>query len=112
MRAIIREAQLGRYQIIMKKLIISHEEADIISIQTLTFIASDPAQLERLAINTGVSAKGPRQRAGTSEILLACLKKILKTEPDLPLFCTNSNTPLERVQIAEAVLDGTIRDAE
>lgn len=96
----------------MKKLKLSHEEAEIIGIQALTFIASDPAQLERFAINTGVSAESLRQRAGTSEILLACLGELLRNEPDLLMFCANSNIPPESIQIAEAVLVGTIRDAE
>ena len=96
----------------MKKLTLSHDEAEIIGIQALTFIASDPAQLERFANNTGVSPEDLRQRAGTVEILLACLGELLKNEPDLLMFCANSNIPPESIQIAEAVLDGSIRDAE
>lgn len=94
----------------MKKLSLSKEEAEILGIQILTFIASDPEQLERFTKNTGVTVEDLQQRAGSVEISLACLGEVLKNEPDLLMFCANANIDPEKIRLAEAVLEGLPQD--
>ncbi|MEM7749390.1 MAG: DUF3572 domain-containing protein [Pseudomonadota bacterium] len=89
---------------------ISREEAEILGLRVLAFIASDPALLERFSSTTGVSVEDLRQRANSPEILLACCNEILRNEPDLLMFCANANIQPETVRVAEAILEGLPRD--
>ena len=91
---------------------LSKEDAEVIGLQVLGFIASDPGQLERFTSSTGVSIEDLRQRAGSVEISLACLGEILKNEPDLLMFCANANIEPDKVRLAEALLDGIQQDDE
>ncbi len=89
---------------------ISHEDAEILGLRVLAFIASDPALLERFTNTTGVSVEDLRQRANSSEILLACFNELLRNEPDLLMFCANAGIEPETVRLAEAILEGLPRD--
>lgn len=91
---------------------LSREDAEVIGLQVLSFIASDPGQLERFTSTTGVSVEDLRQRAGSVEVSLACLGEILNNEPDLLMFCANANIEPDNVRLAEAVLEGIQQDDE
>ena len=96
----------------IKKRNLSRDDAEIIGLQALAFIASDPALLERFASTTGISGDDLRQRAGSTEILSACLAEILKNEPDLLMFCSNANIEPEHIKFAETILEETQREEQ
>ncbi|MEM9359974.1 MAG: DUF3572 domain-containing protein [Pseudomonadota bacterium] len=89
---------------------ISREEAEILGLRVLAFIASDASLMERFSNTTGVSVEDLRQRANSDEILLACFNEILRNEPDLLMFCANANIQPETVRLAEAILEGLPQD--
>ena len=94
----------------IKKHNLSRDDAEIIGLQVLAFIASDPALLERFASTTGISGDDLRQRADSVEILSACLGEILKNEPDLLMFCSNANIEPQHIKLAETILEGSPRE--
>lgn len=95
----------------IKKHALSREEAEILGLQALAFLASDPALLERFASTTGISGEDLREHADSPEILIACIGELLRNEPDLLMFCSNANIEPERIKLAETILDERPRDA-
>ena len=96
----------------IKRHALSQEEAEIIGLQVLAFIASDPALLERFTSTTGISGSDLRQRADSPEILGACLAELRKNDSDLLMFCSNANLEPEYIVEAESMLEGTPRDEQ
>jgi hypothetical protein len=65
----------------------SHENAEALAIQALSFIAADPELLPRFLALTGIEAQAIRAAAREPGFLAGVLQFILAHEPTLLRFC-------------------------
>ncbi len=84
--------------------------AELIALQALAFIASDPGQLGQFIAQTGISLDDLHHRAGDREVLAGVLGALLRDESALLMFCANNAIAPQDVPIAAHVLaQGTDR---
>jgi hypothetical protein len=69
------------------------EEAEIIAVKALGFVAADPELLPRFLAITGIEAHSIRQAAGEPGFLAGVLQFILAHEPTLMRFAAETGTP-------------------
>jgi hypothetical protein len=68
----------------------SPENAEILALQALAWLAGEPDQLQRFLNLSGLDAAALREAAGSSALNLAVLDFLLGHEPDLLRFCESA----------------------
>jgi hypothetical protein len=84
----------------------STEAAEGIAIQALTFLASDPVQLERFLALTGLDRSSIRAAAGQPGFLAGVLDHLASDESLLVSFATEIDLTPADVERARAALSG------
>jgi hypothetical protein len=82
------------------------EDAEIIGLNALTFVAEDEARLGRFLALTGLSAEELRASAGETSTLRAVLEYLAGDESMLLVFAAAASLPPERIGAAISLLDG------
>ncbi len=72
-------------------------DADLLAIQALTFIGSNPDHAERFFALCGVAPAGLRQAAADPDFLLGVMDYLLGDEPLLLLFADHAGVPPDAV---------------
>ncbi|MCL4765885.1 MAG: DUF3572 family protein [Hyphomicrobiaceae bacterium] len=85
---------------------VSLEEAEIIGLRALAFLAEDEARLDRFLALTGMSGAELRARTGDPGTLLAVLEHLAGDESLLLVFAAEAALPPERIGPALQVLAG------
>ena len=82
------------------------DEAEIIALNALAFLAESPNGLEQLSQQSGLDPVAIRKRANEREFLVAILDFLMANEALLVDFCQTTQTEPEAVQMANHVLSG------
>jgi hypothetical protein len=82
------------------------ENAEILALQGLGWLAGDETGMERFLAASGMDAESLRAAAGTSDMAVALLDFLLANEDLLIRFCEESETAVKRVHMARHVLGG------
>ena len=86
------------------KVIPSLEEAEIIGLKALAFLADDEDRLGRFLTLTGLSAAGLRANAGAASTLCAVLEHLAGDESLLLVFTAEASLPPDAIGHALHVL--------
>ncbi len=81
-------------------------QAEVIALQALSWIVSDPDQSGPFMAQSGLSPDHLRENAADSEFLGSVLDFLLSNEPSLLAFCHDMNLPNESVARARQELPG------
>jgi len=84
---------------------LSPDAAQALALNALTFLATEPENLDRLLAQSGLDIATLRARAGESELLSAVLDFLLANEDLLLGFCEEISTDPKAVHMARHVLD-------
>lgn len=76
---------------------ITVEEAEVIGLKALAFLADDEARLGRFMALTGISADELRAHAGETGTICAVLEYMASDESLLLVFAAENNLPPERI---------------
>lgn len=76
------------------------EEAEIIALRALAFLADDEARLRRFLALTGLSGPELRANAGDASTLSAVLEHLAGDESLLLVFAAEASFPPERIGLA------------
>ena len=82
------------------------EEAEIIALKALTFLAADTELMDRFAALSGVAPNDIVERAGDGEMLAGVLDFLLSDEAVLTDFCAAHDIDPERPAAARQNLPG------
>lgn len=82
------------------------ETAEIVAIKVLSFIADDPARLERFFAATGLTPQEVKIRAGDADFLGGVLDFLLADEPLVLQFADHAGLDPGIVLTARAALPG------
>ncbi len=91
---------------ILKSDTLSDDEAEMVALQALAFLASDEARLGRFLSLTGVTPSELHARAGMRDIQLATLVHLMGNESELLVFANEAHVPPEHVVEAHKQLGG------
>jgi len=83
------------------------ENAEILALQGLGWLAGEPEELQKFLNLSGVDAAGLRAAAGTPEMGVAILDYLLGHEDLLLRFCDSADVPPKELHLARHVLGGT-----
>ena len=87
------------------------EEAEIIALKALAFLASDEERLNRFLDITGLSPQAIRKQAAEPAFLGGVLDHILSDQTLLFLFAENDDIPPQRIERARALLPGAAHES-
>ena len=82
------------------------ENAEILALQGLGWLAGEPDALQKFLNLTGVDVAGLRAAAGTREMGVAILDYLLGHEELLLRFCDSADVPPKDLHLARHVLGG------
>ncbi len=82
------------------------EKAEILALETLSWLAGEPEDLQRFLSLSGLDPEGLRQAAGTPELSVAILDFLLGHEEVLLRFCESASVPARDLHMARHVLGG------
>ena len=82
------------------------ETAEILGLQALGWLASDPDGLDRFLLAAGADSAVLRQAAEDPAMLGAVLEFLLANEDLLLRFCEDSSTPPDEIHRARHLLEG------
>lgn len=82
----------------------SREEAEVIGLKALAFLAGDEARLGRFLALTGLTAAGLRENAGAPGTLAAVLEHLAGDESLLLVFTAEASLPPDAIGPALQVL--------
>ncbi len=85
---------------------ISQEQAELIAIKGLQYLAGDEEQLGRFLALSGCDPKDLRENAGDSGFLAGILEYYLGNEPTLLAFCEAHKINPENIMAAQYRLQG------
>lgn len=85
---------------------LTRDEADVLALKALTFLASDDQRLVRFLRLTGLDTNDLRLRAGEPAILAAVMDHLLADQTLLLVFAADAGVRPETVEEARAVLSG------
>ena len=83
----------------------SVESAEILALQVLSFISSDPNRLSEFEAATGITIIDLRKRAGDRDVLRAALSALMMDESALLMFSANASVPPEQIGIALQIIE-------
>lgn len=83
---------------------LSHEEAEVIALKALGFLANDMTRLERFLALSGVSPQGIRQAAASPQFLAGLLQHLLTDESLLLTFTAEQELDPRLPALAAALL--------
>ena len=86
---------------------VGRDEAEILAISALSYLASSTEQFERFLSLTGIQAADIRDMAASPEFLGSVLDFVMADESLLLAFCANAGASPERIAPAHAALTGT-----
>jgi Protein of unknown function (DUF3572). len=81
------------------------EDAEIIGLKALTFLAEDEGRLAKFLAFTGLDPADLRSRAGEPSILQAVLEYLASDESLLLVFAAGANLPPEHIGTAVTLLE-------
>ena len=84
----------------------SPENAEILALQGLGWLAGEPEDLPKFLNLSGLDAADLRQAAGTPEMNVAILDHLLAHEDLLVRFCESADVPPKDLHLARHVLGG------
>ena len=82
------------------------ENAEILALQGLGWLAGEPEELQKFLDLSGVDLAGLRAAAGTPEMGVAILDYLLGHEALLLRFCDSADVPPKDLHLARHVLGG------
>lgn len=82
------------------------ENAEILALQGLGWLAGDPEELQKFLNLSGVDGAALREAAGTPEMGVAILDYLLGHEELLLRFCDSTDVPPRELHLARHVLGG------
>jgi hypothetical protein len=82
------------------------QNAEILALKGLAFLANDAAGLEQFLAITGITAPELRQRAEEPEFLAALLDFLMTDEPLLKAFCEAEMLDAQTLHSARRALPG------
>lgn len=85
---------------------LTRQEADVLALKALAFLAGDPPRLARFLRLTGLDTNDLRQGAGEPAILAAVMDHLLSDQTLLLVFATDAGVRPESVEEARAILSG------
>lgn len=85
---------------------IKRDDADMIAIRALGFLASEPERLGQFLAVTGLGPENLRAAASDAAFLASVLDYIMADETLLVTFAGNIAVPPERIAAAQALLSG------
>ena len=85
---------------------LSREEAEVIALKALGFLANDMTRLERFLALSGVSPQGIRQAAESPQFLAGLLQHLLTDESLLLTFTAEQDLDPRLPALAAALLAG------
>lgn len=85
---------------------LSREEAEVIALEALGFLANDMTRLERFLALSGVSPQGIRQAAESPQFLAGLLQHLLTDESLLLTFTAEQELDPRLPALAAALLAG------
>lgn len=88
----------------------SREEAELLAVAALSFLADDPERLGRFLAETGLEPEGLRSAAGTPGFLPAVLDHLIGNESLLLDFAADRGIDPAAIPAARAALPGARRD--
>jgi hypothetical protein len=89
-----------------KRLFMNQENAEILALKSLAFLASDPDALGRFLTLTGTSGAELQHRAEDPEFLAALLDFLMTDEPLVAAFCQAESLDAQRLHSARRALPG------
>lgn len=84
------------------------ENAELIAIRALQYLAGDEEQLGRFAALTGTDLSNLRAQANDRGFLIGVLDFFVNHEPTLMAFCANADIPPGEIMQAKQALDGRL----
>ena len=90
----------------MPKTFTKSEGPEVIALQALAFLASEPDRLERFMELSGIDPATLRANAGDPELLAAVLDHVLGDESLLFVFCEAHGLSIEAPRAARRALPG------
>jgi hypothetical protein len=84
----------------------NQENAEILALKGLTFLANDGSALERFLAVTGTTGQELRERAEEPEFLAALLDFLMGDEPLLTAFCESEALDAATLHSARRALPG------
>jgi len=84
------------------------EDAEVIALKALTFLADDESRLGRFLALTGLSASELRMRAAESTMLHAVLEYLAGDESLLLVFAAEASLPPEQIGPALQLLENEV----
>lgn len=88
------------------------EEAEVIALKALTFLASDEERLNRFLDITGLSPQAIRRQAAEPAFLGGVLDHVLSDQTLLFLFAESDDIPPQRIERARALLPGASHEGD
>jgi hypothetical protein len=85
----------------------SPENAEILALQGLGWLAGEAEDLPQFLNLSGLDAAGLRQAAGSPEMNIAILDYLLAHEDLLLRFCDSADVPPKDLRLARYALGGT-----
>ena len=82
------------------------ENAEILALQGLGWLAGEPEELQKFLNLSGVDGAALREAAGTPEMGVAILDYLLGHEDLLLRFCDSADIPPKDLHLARHVLGG------
>lgn len=86
------------------------EDAELVALQALTYLAGDEARLGRFLSLTGLSPHDLHARANTLEIQVATLGHLMGNESELLVFSSQSHVSPQDVVAAHNSLSGKLSE--
>lgn len=83
----------------------SPERAEILGLEALSWLVSEPAGIERFLVASGVEAADLREAAGSPGLAVAIIDFLLAHEVLLLNFCESSGTAAASLHSARRALD-------
>jgi hypothetical protein len=89
---------------------VTPDEAEILAINALTFLAHSPEDLDRFVTLSGIMPQDLRARAGDPEILAAVLDFMLSDDSRVTAFCEEVGIDPRDLHAARRALPGAAHD--
>ena len=83
----------------------SIEAVDILALQALGFVASDPERLKDFVAATGITPQDLLRRADDHDVMAGVLERLLQDEASLLMFCANAGIAPNEIAHAHATLE-------
>lgn len=87
---------------------LSREEAEVIALKALAFLANDPARFERFLALSGTSLASIREAAGNPQFLAGLLNHLLEDESLLLTFTAEQDFDPRLPSLAADLLAATV----